>query len=84
MSIAMKHDRVGWASNDDRRVGQGLLSPKGGEADSNNRAAVEMTHLWKSQNESHRGLEISHRTRDSHIPTSRFLLVREKKTKNVE
>ena len=33
-------------------------------------AAMEMTLLWKSQNDSHRSLEISHRTRDSHIPTA--------------
>ena len=38
-------------------------------------AAVEMTLLWKSQNDFHRSLEISHRTRDSHIPTSRFLFL---------
>jgi hypothetical protein len=43
-----------------------------------------MTHLWKSQNDSHRCLEISLRTRDSHIPTSRFLLVKEKKKKTKE
>ena len=42
-------------------------------------AAVEMTHLWKSKNDSHTCLEISHRTRDSHIPTSRFRLVKGKK-----
>jgi hypothetical protein len=34
--------------------------------------AVEMSPPWKSQNDFHRGLEISHRTRDSHIPTSRL------------
>ncbi len=28
----------------------------------------------ESQTDFHTGLEISHRTRDSHIPTSRFLL----------
>jgi hypothetical protein len=56
------------------------------EATTNNRAAVEMTRLWKSQNDSHRRLEISHSTRDSHIPTSRVLLLEEKKkkTKDVE
>jgi hypothetical protein len=36
--------------------------------------AVEMPRLWKSQNDFHSRLEISPRTRDSHIPTSRFLL----------
>ena len=36
--------------------------------------AVEMPVPWKSQNDFHRPLEISHRTRDSHISTadSRF------------
>jgi hypothetical protein len=40
--------------------------------------AVEMTRAWKSQNDFHTRLEISHRTRDSHIPTaaSRFLFRR--------
>ena len=32
--------------------------------------AVEMTSLWKPQNGFHRNLEISQRTRDSHIPTA--------------
>jgi hypothetical protein len=31
---------------------------------------VDMTRPWKSQNDSHRRLEISHSTRDSHIPTA--------------
>jgi hypothetical protein len=33
-------------------------------------ATMEMTLLWKSQNDFHSSLEISHRTRDSHIPTA--------------
>ena len=33
-------------------------------------AAMEMARLWKSQNDSHSRLEISPRTRDSHIPTA--------------
>jgi len=37
------------------------------------KTAVEMPSLWKAHITSHRDLEISHRTRDSHIPTSRFL-----------
>jgi hypothetical protein len=39
-------------------------------------AAMEMTRLWKSQNDFHRRLEISHRTRDSHIPTADHRCVR--------
>src|SRR5713226_3989146 len=39
-------------------------------------AAMEMTLLWKSQNDFHRSLEISHRTRDSHIPTADHLRFR--------
>src|SRR5213593_1443725 len=31
---------------------------------------MEMTSLWKPQNGFHRDLEISPRTRDSHIPTA--------------
>ena len=38
-------------------------------------AAVEMPAPWKPQTGFHRALEISQRTRDSHIPTSRFLCV---------
>ena len=33
-------------------------------------AAVEMPRLWKSQNDFHRRLGISPRTRDSHISTA--------------
>jgi hypothetical protein len=33
-------------------------------------AAMEMPRRWKSENDFHRRLEISHRTRDSHIPTA--------------
>src|SRR3990170_5642737 len=43
---------------------------------------MEMTSLWKPQNGFHRDLEISHRTRDSHIPTADPLLLRKEKTKN--
>ena len=44
------------------------------------KTAVEMASPWKPQNGFHRDLEISHRTRDSHIPTSRSVvrLTREK------
>ena len=31
---------------------------------------MEMPLLWKSQTDFHNSLEISHRTRDSHIPTA--------------
>ena len=39
-------------------------------------AAMEMTRLWKSQNDFHSRLEISPRTRDSHIPTADHRCVR--------
>jgi hypothetical protein len=54
------------------------------------KTAVEMTSLWKPQNGFHRDLEISPRTRDSHIPTAEcffFFLERrkrEEKTKNAK
>jgi len=35
--------------------------------------AMEMALLWKSQNDFHRSLEISHSTRDSHISTADHL-----------
>ena len=34
------------------------------------KAAMEMPALWKPQNGFHSALEISHRTRDFHIPTA--------------
>src|SRR5262249_21344815 len=46
------------------------IPDSGGEA-TDGGAPVEMTRLWKSHNDFHRRLEISHRPRDSHIPTSR-------------
>jgi hypothetical protein len=45
------------------------------------RTAVEMTRLWKSQNDFHSRLEISHSTRDSHIPTAASLMPIRPKTK---
>ena len=44
--------------------------------------AVEMTRSWKSQNDFHIRLEISHTTRDSHIPTSPSFLERGGKAKD--
>lgn len=41
-----------------------------------------MTSLWKPQNGSHRDLEISLRTRDSHIPTARTLSLRKKQKRS--
>jgi len=41
-----------------------------------------MTSLWKPKSGSHRDLEISQRTRDSHIPTPIILFVRKEETKN--
>jgi len=41
------------------------------------KTAVEMTSLWKPQTGSHKDLEISHRTRDSHIPTADHCFVDE-------
>jgi hypothetical protein len=80
--IDSKNDRVGGPRNDDRCGAQGLLSPmsRPEEVMTNNR-----TRLWKwrsygSQNDFHRSLEISHRTRDSHIPTSRFLFLQMRRT----
>ena len=68
----IENDRVGGARNHDRHAGQGTASPLiVGLASGNDQTAVEMTSLWKPKNGFHRDLEISHKTRDSHIPTSR-------------
>jgi hypothetical protein len=45
------------------------------------KAAMEMPALWKPQNGFHSALEISHTTRDSHIPTADHFLSHKKKTK---
>ena len=46
--------------------------------------AMEMPALWKPQNGFHSALEISHRTRDSHIPTADHLFVSQEKEEDEE
>ena len=46
--------------------------------------AVEMPAPWKPQNGFHSALEISHTTRDSHIPTADHFVSHKKKTKRKE
>ena len=43
--------------------------------------AMEMPALWKPQNGFHSALEISHTTRDSHIPTADYFVFHKKTTK---
>jgi len=73
----MKNDRVGDRRNDDREGAQGPASPVAATEEmkwqTSIDAAMEMTRLWKSQNDFHSRLEISHRPRDSHIPTADHL-----------
>ena len=45
---------------------------------------VEMTSPWKPQNGFHRDLEISHRTRDSHIPTADYSWMAEKNEEDLQ
>ena len=78
-----KHDRVGGRRNDDREGGQGLASPscgdRGDDAKRTIDAAMEMTRLWKSQNDFHSRLEISHtnaRFPHSHSRSSVFQMRR--------
>ena len=79
----IRNDRVGGARNDDRHAGKGIASPNFGLAyGATKKTAVEMPSLWKPKNGFHRDLEISPRTRDSHIPTADHLLLRKEKTKN--
>jgi hypothetical protein len=42
---------------------------------------MEMPARWKPQNGFHRALEISHTTRDSHIPTADRCVSHKKKTR---
>jgi hypothetical protein len=60
----------------------GLARPTTGMSTAAGDAAVEMPLLWKSQNDFHRSLGISHRTGDSHIPTADplLLLIQKKKS----
>jgi hypothetical protein len=80
MTRRRKNDRVGCPRSDNRRAAQFYypfdFEGCGGENEQSH-AAVEMTLLWKSQDDFHRSLEISHRTRDSHISTSRSLSIAE-------
>jgi hypothetical protein len=64
--------RVGGTRNDDRHAGKGTASPefRPRARGATVKTAVEMPSLWKPKSGSHRDLEISHRTRDSHIPTA--------------
>ena len=45
-------------------------NPIPGRTTKHGTSAMEMSALWKPQNGFHSALEISHRTRDSHIPTA--------------
>ena len=82
----IRNDRVGGARNDDRKAGKGTASPefRSRARNATTKTAVEMPSLWKPKSGFHRDLEISHRTRDSHIPTSRsfILFLRKEKTTN--
>ena len=71
-------DGTGGRRSDDRHRGQGLDTLPSASREQPTRSrdtAVEMGRPWKSQNDFHRRLEISHSTRDSHIPTSRLLFM---------
>jgi hypothetical protein len=83
-TITRNPDRTKGSRTDDRLSTQGLLAPNSEpeEVITKCAAAVEMTRPWKSQTDFHRRLEISHRTRDFHIPTSRSLF--HFREKNVE
>ena len=74
ITITRYLDGTSGSRTDDRLRTQGLLSPisEPEEVITTRDAAVEMTRLWKSQTDFHTRLEISHRTRDFHIPTSRL------------
>jgi len=48
-----------------------------GRTSNNRKSAMEMSALWKPQNGFHSTLEISHRTRDSHISTAAPCVSRE-------
>ena len=48
--------------------------------DAHGKPAMEMPALWKPENGFHSALEISHTTRDSHIPTADHCVSHKKKT----
>jgi hypothetical protein len=53
----------------------------GRTSNNDGKAAMEMPAPWKPQNGFHSALEISHTTRDSHIPTADHFVSRKKKRK---
>ena len=61
-----------WAASIARRADLRRRGTAGGSDERRRSAAVEMPRPWKSQNDFHRRLEISHSTRDSHIPTADY------------
>ena len=82
---ATKLDRPGGARNDERQTRE-VQTPRDLKAFADatmkkepTKTAVEMTFLWKPQNGFHRNLQISHTTRDSHIPTAVHVLLLERK-----
>lgn len=56
-------------------------NPIAGDHGTHGKPAMEMPALWKPQNGFHSALEISQRTRDSHIPTADHFCLTKKKTK---
>ena len=76
----IKNDRVGGPRNDDRQAAKGTASPPSARSRTTAKTAVEMTSLWKPHNGFHRDLEISPRTRDSHIPTADSMWRKKKDT----
>jgi len=66
----IKKHRSGCPRIDERQAGKGTASPLSARSRATAKTAVEMTSPWTPQHGVHRDLEISHSTRDSHIPTA--------------
>lgn len=66
--IVRNLDGTGGRRSDDRQPARYQDTLDRGTSRRDRRTAVEMAPAWKSQTDFHTGLEISHRTRDSHIP----------------
>ena len=68
--VRFMHVELGRIDRDTRRFTPAWYRSAAGDVIATVKTAVEMPSLWKPHTGFHSDLEISHRTRDSHIPTA--------------
>jgi hypothetical protein len=79
-----QNDRAGGARSDERPVGKGGAPSEFARQDHDGEDGCGNAVPMETKERFHRDLEISQRTRDSHIPTSRSLFVvrNDRRTRN--